>query len=54
MGRPSKSTCPASGPVMRVMIRISEVLPAPLGPSSPNTLPAGTVRETSSKAVKSP
>src|SRR5690606_7228630 len=45
---------PASGPVMRVMMRMSVVLPAPLGPSRPNTLPGGTSMEISLSATKSP
>ena len=32
---PSKMTFPSSGAVMRLMMRISVVLPAPLGPSRP-------------------
>jgi len=39
---------------MRVMMRIRVVLPAPLGPSSPKTLPAGTSMLTPFKAVCAP
>src|ERR1700681_941985 len=36
------------------IIRIVVVLPAPLGPSRPNVVPAGTVKETSRTATTSP
>ena len=39
---PSKVTLPSSATVMWLMIRMSVVFPAPLGPSSPNTFPSGT------------
>ncbi len=41
-GKPSRSTCPLSGAVMRVMMRIRVVFPAPLGPNNPKTDPRGT------------
>ena len=34
-GRPSKNTRPLSGAVIRLMMRINVVLPAPFGPSNP-------------------
>ena len=48
---PSNSTSPLSGAVMRLIMRIRVVLPAPLGPNSPNTLPRGTLMLTSLRAV---
>ena len=40
-----------SGNVMRVMTRMSVVLPAPLGPSRPYIEPCGTLSDTSLRAV---
>src|SRR6266481_6101567 len=45
---------PEVGGVSVVIIRISVVLPAPLGPSKPKISPVGTVKLTSFTATKSP
>src|SRR6202011_5183834 len=45
---------PRSGIKIPKIIRIVVVLPAPLGPSKPNVVPAGTVNETSRPATTSP
>src|SRR5262245_24388381 len=45
---------PESGAVMLTIMRMVVVLPAPFGPSKPNTLPARTFRLNSLTAVKSP
>ena len=50
-GWPSKVMVPLSGTVMRLMMRMSVVLPAPLGPSRPKTRPRGTLMLTPSSAV---
>jgi hypothetical protein len=42
-GLPFSRTSPLSGAVIELMMRIRVVLPAPLGPSSPNTDPRGTL-----------
>ena len=42
-GLPLRNTSPLSGAVIELVIRISVVLPAPLGPSSPNMVPRGTL-----------
>ena len=42
---------PESGPRMFMTIRSVVVLPAPLGPSSPNTLPRGTSSDRSRTAT---
>ncbi len=47
---PSTEACPESGPRMVERMRTAVVLPAPLGPSSPSTVPASTSRETPSSA----
>ena len=46
IGRPSSSTVPAVGRVRPSSIRISVVLPEPLGPSMPSTAPSGMSRST--------
>ena len=43
-------TSPLSGAVMALMMRMSVVLPAPLGPNNPNTEPRGTLMLTSFRA----
>ena len=45
---------PADGRTTPVTALISEVLPAPLGPINPTTVPAGTRNETSSNAATPP
>src|SRR5690348_17256240 len=52
--RPSTLACPASGSRMVVRIRTAVVLPAPLGPSRPSTVPASTVRSMLSSATTGP
>ncbi len=47
-------TMPRVGSVSPSSISTVVVLPAPLGPSSPNTSPARIVRSSESTAVKSP
>ena len=44
------STSPLSGAVIVLIMRISVVLPAPLGPSRPNIEPRGTLMLTSLSA----
>ena len=44
------STSPLSGAVIVLIMRISVVLPAPLGPSRPNMEPRGTLMLTSLSA----
>ena len=44
MWRPNNRMVPESGAVMLTIMRIVVVLPAPFGPSSPNTRPARTVK----------
>ena len=46
--------CPASGSSSVASTRTAVVLPAPLGPSRPRTLPAGAARSTPSSAFVSP
>src|SRR4029077_849325 len=46
--------CHGAGPTRRRSIRLSVVLPAPLGPSRPNNSPRRTSKLTWSTAVKSP
>src|SRR5438094_2074904 len=46
--------CPASGARRVARIRTRVVFPAPLGPSRPCTLPAGTLRSTPTRALVSP
>ena len=50
---PSKLMVPLSGSWSVAMVRISEDLPAPFGPSSPN-IPAGISSETLRSACTSP
>ena len=50
-GRPSRWTVPASGARMFITMRRVVVLPAPLGPSRPNTLPRGIASERSLTAT---
>src|SRR6476660_8097362 len=54
MGAPRTRISPESGAVMFMIIRIVVVLPAPLGPSRPNTIPLGTLNESSSTARNLP
>src|SRR5215831_10004582 len=54
MGAPRIRISPVSGAVMFMIIRIVVVLPAPLGPRSPNIAPRGTLRERSSTARNLP
>src|SRR5512132_4730069 len=51
---PSTSARPPSGRRMVVRMRIAVVLPAPLGPSNPNTVPAGTEKSIPPSAVREP
>ena len=51
---PLTTARPESGVSSVVRIRTAVVLPAPLGPSSPSTDPAGTSRSTPSRARTSP
>ena len=56
----ASTSCPATRAVPRVgfvsvvIIRTVVVFPAPLGPSSPSTVPRGTAKLTSSTASVSP
>src|SRR5216683_8188187 len=52
--KPATNPCPEVGTISVVSIRLSVVLPAPLGPSSPNNSPRRTSKLTWSTAVKSP
>ena len=52
--RPSTVAVPESGLSSVVRIRTVVVLPAPLGPSKPSTVPSATVRSRPSSAVTSP
>src|SRR6478672_10796075 len=54
IGAPRTRISPESGAVMFMIIRIVVVLPAPLGPSRPNTIPLGTLNERSSTARNRP
>ena len=45
---------PDVGRRMSSIIRMHVVFPAPLGPRNPQTVPSGTVKETSFTALKSP
>src|SRR5690625_2923907 len=54
MSCPSTRAVPASGTSRVASIRTMVVLPAPLGPSRPKTVPRSTVRSTPSTAVVSP
>ncbi len=47
---PSTAACPLSGARMVERIRTTVVLPAPLGPSSPSTVPVATSSDTPSSA----
>src|SRR5205823_8572366 len=51
---PSTPARPASGRTVVVSTRTVVVLPAPLGPSSPSTVPAGTAKSIPSSATTSP
>ena len=51
---PATSTRPASGVISVVSMRTTVVFPAPLGPSRPSTVPAGTSKSTPSTARTSP
>src|SRR5690606_2899595 len=51
---PHTQARPASARSNVARMRTTVVLPAPLGPSNPNTVPAGTCRSTPSNAVVSP
>ena len=51
--RPSTSIRPRVGGRMPATLRISVDLPAPLAPTTPSTLPCGTVNETSLSASTS-
>ena len=42
-GLPFRRTLPLSGAVIELIMRIRVVLPAPLGPRSPNMDPRGTL-----------
>ena len=48
---PSTSTSPALGSIRPNIMRASVVLPQPLSPTTPSTLPAGTEKLTSSTAT---
>ena len=52
--RPTTSARPASARSRVVRIRTTVVLPAPLGPRSPSTVPSGTDRSTPSRATVAP
>ena len=51
---PATRAVPLVGVVSVVIIRTVVVLPAPLGPSMPSTVPSGTLRLTPSTATVSP
>ena len=51
---PSTVAVPASGLSSVVRTRTAVVFPAPLGPSSPSTVPAVTSKSTPSSALTSP
>ena len=51
---PATVARPASGASSVVRMRTAVVLPAPLGPSRPRTVPAGPSRSTPSSARSSP
>src|SRR5512135_3652342 len=52
--KPATNPCPAVGTISVVSMRLSVVLPAPLGPSRPNNSPRRTSKLTRSTAVNSP
>src|SRR6266487_7144645 len=54
MGEPRTRICPSSGAVMFMIMRIVVVLPVPFGPSRPNTIPFGTMKERLSTALNRP
>ena len=54
IGAPRTRISPESGAVMFMIMRMVVVLPAPLGPSRPNTIPFGTLNESASTALKRP
>ena len=51
---PTTCSVPAVGRVSVAIVRISVVLPAPLGPSTASTLPDGTARSSPASASTSP
>ena len=51
---PATPAWPASGRASVVKIRTAVVFPAPFGPRSPSTLPAGTEKLTPASARVSP
>ena len=51
---PATRAEPASAVESVVRMRTAVVLPAPLGPSSPQTVPRGTSKPTPSRATFSP
>jgi len=53
-GRPRQRTSPRSGASTPSTIRIVVVLPAPLGPTKPNSWPGSTEKDTPSSATTSP
>jgi hypothetical protein len=53
-GTPATTAVPEVGAIRVPSVRTVVVLPAPLGPRKPNTSPEAMVKETSSKAVRSP
>jgi hypothetical protein len=54
MGCPRQRTWPVSGSSTPRMMRMAVVLPAPLGPTNPNSWPSATVNDRSSRATTSP
>ena len=53
-GRPARLSCPACGSESPQIIRIVVVLPAPLGPRNPVTVPGSQRNETSETTVRPP
>ena len=53
-GMPATRAVPEVGAISVPRVRTVVVLPAPLGPRKPKTSPGAIVKETSSKAVRSP
>src|SRR5579864_3498530 len=54
MSRPRTLTAPLVGAIRPIIIRIVVVLPEPLGPRKPKTLPRGTARSKPSTATCPP
>ena len=54
MGAPNAVIVPAVGRMRPMSMRSTVVLPAPLGPSSPSTMPRSTVNDTVRTAVNPP